>query len=257
LIRVLSEAGFSSCVGFQSSEEMEEVAEPGWSNSLFLVNFGRQSGAVAHGVASLKARRPHSRVVVLADEYSHHQILEAIKAGAAGYVLASASCEAMIKSLEVIALGEYVIPEQALQLLMGGEQEAAEPIIQTARQRPSVPSTLLSARELEVLACISHGMSNKLIAREWDISEATVKVHVKAILRKIRVKNRTEAARWAWDNGLAGRGALNRSGRTIPMTAAGFGAVDLLPVKHDALKHDALKPDLSSSHLLGFPDKAR
>ena len=60
-------------------------------------------------------------------------------------------------------------------------------------------------REQEILSCIGRGMSNKLIAREWNISESTVKVHVKAILRKIRVKNRTEAALWAWDKNISRR----------------------------------------------------
>lgn len=61
----------------------------------------------------------------------------------------------------------------------------------------SVPSRMLSAREAEILHCLMEGAPNKTIARKLDVAEATVKVHVKAILRKIRVTNRTQAAMWA------------------------------------------------------------
>jgi DNA-binding CsgD family transcriptional regulator len=60
----------------------------------------------------------------------------------------------------------------------------------------------LSHRERQVLTCLAHGESNKEIARVWDISEATVKVHLKAILRKINMRNRTQAAIWAIEHGL-------------------------------------------------------
>jgi two-component system nitrate/nitrite response regulator NarL len=59
------------------------------------------------------------------------------------------------------------------------------------------PPKGLSVRETVILRCLMEGDSNKLIARKFDITEATVKVHVKAILRKIRAKNRTQAAIWA------------------------------------------------------------
>ena len=79
-------------------------------------------------------------------------------------------------------------------------------------------------REQEILSCIGRGMSNKLIAREWNISESTVKVHVKAILRKIRVKNRTEAALWAWDKNIGGR-VVPHSGEGAINTGNNGGAV--------------------------------
>jgi two-component system nitrate/nitrite response regulator NarL len=72
----------------------------------------------------------------------------------------------------------------------------------------SEPRKILSGREVEVIRCLSQGKSNKFIARQWGISEATVKVHVKAILRKIHLSNRTEAALWARDHGLSVEQAL-------------------------------------------------
>jgi two-component system, NarL family, nitrate/nitrite response regulator NarL len=205
LVRIISQAGCPDCLGFQSSEQIEAVADPSWNKGLFLVNFGREGEDVARGVTFLKARRPESQIVVLSENYSHAQILGAIKAGASGYILSSMGSEAFVKSLELIALGQHVIPPQALELLVAGERVAADRILRVERQRSPAHSGLLSTREQEILTCIGRGMSNKLIAREWNISESTVKVHVKAILRKIRVKNRTEAALWAWDKNISGR----------------------------------------------------
>src|SRR3546814_5032995 len=63
--------------------------------------------------------------------------------------------------------------------------------------RESIADVNLSEREVEILRCLILGYANKVISRRLDISEATVKVHVKAILRKLRVSNRTQAAIWA------------------------------------------------------------
>ena len=109
LVRIISQAGCPNCLGFQSSEQIEAAADPGWNTGLFLVNFGREGEDVARGVSVLKARRPESQIVVLSENYSHAQILGAIKAGASGYVLSSMGSEAFVKSLELIALGQHVI----------------------------------------------------------------------------------------------------------------------------------------------------
>ena len=74
----------------------------------------------------------------------------------------------------------------------------------------------LSPREKSILRCLIEGDSNKCIARKIDIAEATVKVHVKAILRKVRVQNRTQAAIWGMNNGSLTRPENNRS---LPLTA--------------------------------------
>ena len=75
---------------------------------------------------------------------------------------------------------------------------------------------LLSPREKSILLCIIEGDSNKCIARKMDITEATVKVHVKAILRKIRVQNRTQAAIWGLNNGT--RKHIENGDPTLPVS---------------------------------------
>jgi DNA-binding CsgD family transcriptional regulator len=76
--------------------------------------------------------------------------------------------------------------------------EADQPILLPTEDRTT---QLLSPREKSIMQCLIEGASNKTIARKIDIAEATVKVHVKAILRKIRVHNRTQAAIWGMNNG--------------------------------------------------------
>ena len=94
-------------------------------------------------------------------------------------------------------MGEPVFPAALLgKFVSEGTQRPAIP-----GARPSV-SRPLSARETGILRHLARGESNKVIARQLDITEATVKVHIKAILRKIQVRNRTQAAVWALDQGL-------------------------------------------------------
>ena len=107
-----------------------------------------------------------------------------------------------MKSLDLVMLGETVFPSIILDLVRrqaaSPEPEVAEsqPIIAAIGDEEPVPKQL-SVRETVILRCLMQGDSNKLIARKFDIAEATVKVHVKAILRKIQAKNRTQAAIWA------------------------------------------------------------
>ena len=101
----------------------------------------------------------------------------------------SVSAEALNLALQLVILGENLFL-------------ATGPVASGIRAAPpSTPATAstsrLSAREAEILRCIRSGASNKVIARELDVAEATVKVHVKSVLRKIEVSNRTQAAIWA------------------------------------------------------------
>ncbi|PVE20919.1 hypothetical protein DC522_29550 [Microvirga sp. KLBC 81] len=97
-------------------------------------------------------------------------------------------------------LGEAVVPFCILgSILNGAPQERIHPL-EDNRAEPSLSDMKLgklSAREAEVLRCLREGAPNKVIARQLDVAEATVKVHIKMILRKIGVSNRTQAALWA------------------------------------------------------------
>lgn len=166
---------------------------------LIILGLTDDDQSTEHNIRTLRARFADSRLVVLADQYNANQILAAFRQSANGYLTKTVSWEALIKSLELVMLGESIIPSAILMQMRDDpelDSEADdEPIV---REMPGPHATrVLSARETQILQCLVGGQSNKMIARNFDIMEATVKVHIKAILRKIHVQNRTQAAIWA------------------------------------------------------------
>ncbi|WP_061063761.1 two-component system response regulator NarL [Pantoea vagans] len=134
------------------------------------------------------------RVVVFSVSDNEEDVVSALKRGADGYLLKDMEPEALLKALHQAAAGQIVL------------SEALTPIL-VARLRDSQPAqtrdiSQLTRREREILQLISDGMTNKAIARKLDISESTVKVHVKYLLKKMNLKSRLEAAVWALQNGL-------------------------------------------------------
>ena len=132
----------------------------------------------------------------------------AIRAGAHGYFISDITCEKFVRSVSLVMMGETIIPAALIKLKLDASgsrlAEAANDLnngkhISLAAEDET--ASLLSPREREILRCISEGASNKCIARKIDMTEATVKSHVKAILRKISVENRTQAAIWGINNG--------------------------------------------------------
>ena len=157
------------------------------------------SGQPVTGDADLRALReafPTARIVVLADALSVDVLRAAMGGGADGFLIKTVSPEALIQSLQLILLGEKVFPTTLAPMLL--DMTAAGP-------QHSVRG--LSPREREILQLLVTGASNKLIATRLGITEATVKVHLKTLLRKIDVNNRTQAAIWAMNNGVTADGA--------------------------------------------------
>lgn len=138
---------------------------------------------------------PGVAVVVLSDGMSVKQCTDAMRAGASGYLLRDITPEGLKQSLSLVLTGEKVLPTDFVKILLEGR---ARDDVQSGeaddRDNPS-------PREKLILQCLANGYSNKAIAAHLDISEATVKVHIKTVFRKIRVQNRTEAAIWALSNG--------------------------------------------------------
>ncbi len=168
---------------------------------LFIVDSNLQD-AQPTGIAKLKEQYVGARVVVLADAFDLDQMMAALNAGADGYCLPAV--DALIRYLDLVMLGEMAYPSAhflaAIVDAQGrGTADIARPSdAETRRSLAQASDTrMLSNREAEILQCLMQGAPNKIIARQLDVAEATVKVHVKAILRKIQVANRTQAAMWA------------------------------------------------------------
>jgi two-component system nitrate/nitrite response regulator NarL len=140
---------------------------------------------------------PDSHVVLMADEFRAENVAAALRAGVDGYLVKAISCEPLGGALRLIALGEKVVPSQIVDSLMDPLWRNGSTSWNTNKLDLN-----LSDREIEILRCLISGDANKIIARRLDITEATVKVHIKAILRKLRVMNRTQAAIWAVTRGL-------------------------------------------------------
>jgi len=140
----------------------------------------------------LRDAYPDARIVVLAIDLTVDALRDAMNTGADGFLMKDVSPEALIQSLELIMMGEKVYPTNLAAMLLD------------LNSAPSPNSTRgLSPRELEIVQALVTGASNKLIAIRLGITEATVKVHLKTLLRKIDVINRTQAAIWAMNNGFS------------------------------------------------------
>lgn len=149
---------------------------------------------------------PEVKIVALALRDTEGLMLRSLQLGASAYLTEDVSPADLLKTLEVVIADCAVLPMSFLGrlCLTADPVRAPGPVAAlTGLQRADGTSlSSLSSREVNILEGLALGESNKVIARNLDIAEATVKVHVKAILRKVRVKNRTQAAVWAMNRGI-------------------------------------------------------
>ena len=148
------------------------------------------------GLETLKAIKSldlDSRVLMLTVSDSEEDVIAALRIGADGYLLKDMEPEDTLKCLTKAAHGQMVISERLTQLL-------AHALREDRKEQKTSTEANFTDREREILGLIAKGMSNKLIASELDISEGTVKVHVKHLLKKLDLHSRVEAAVWALKN---------------------------------------------------------
>lgn len=146
-----------------------------------------------NGLETLKAIKQEgvaSLILMLSVSDSEEDVLTALRNGADGYLLKDMEPEEILESIRKALLGSDVISERLTQLL-------AKTLRDADKLSDSSDLALLTTREQEILQQIANGMSNKRIATTFGISEGTVKVHVKHLLKKLNLHSRTEAAVWA------------------------------------------------------------
>ncbi len=139
------------------------------------------------GIAATRrvlAVRPDTKVVVLTSFAEQRKVLDAIEAGAAGYLLKDADPDDVIAAVRAAQAGGAPLDPRAARVLLD------------AQRRPAPPARL-SARELEVLGLVASGLANKQIALRLGISERTVKAHLTTVFAQLGVTDRTQAALWA------------------------------------------------------------
>lgn len=154
-------------------------------------------------VGDIRLQFGKAKIVALALRDNRELMRRAAQLGAVGYLVESVSAQDLIMSLEVVIANGAVFPPDLLSLITEVAVEPERLLQDITRRADGTSFAGLSGREAGILEGLMLGESNKAIARKLSIAEATVKVHVKAILRKIRVKNRTQAAMWAMQNSVA------------------------------------------------------
>jgi two-component system, NarL family, nitrate/nitrite response regulator NarL len=151
---------------------------------------------------SLRDRVPAAKFVVLTTGCSRDSLSMAVNWSVDAYLLKDMSADTLTQSLHLVMLGQQIFPTGHMAPLLNA--------IPTGRRPPpdlrEMSGKGLSPRETQILRHLANGCSNKMIARELNISEATVKVHLNALLRKVRAANRTQAAMWALNHGMTSEG---------------------------------------------------
>jgi two-component system nitrate/nitrite response regulator NarL len=200
-LRVLLERNFTSVIEAADADEAlvcTDAVRAGKIDILILSGHG-----AIDSIGRLDEIRRHfskSKIVVLAEQEAPTALAAAMNAGIDGYLSKDTSSDALVQSLILVNLGEKMLPADLAMSLLNDQRQpkvVAAATLQT-------PSRSLSARETQILRFLLGGYSNKAIARQLNIAEATVKVHLKGVLRKVNAANRTQAAIWALSHGLSG-----------------------------------------------------
>ncbi len=182
--RDLSEFGLS----------LEEAASP----DLVVVDLTLVRERDIGDMERLRSQHKDMKVVVLANEVRRPDMDRLLQAGADGYLSDDISAAAIPLCLLLVMEGHKVIPSgQETPIRLGRPDTVDNRLPETNRK--------LSERESEILRCLLEGCSNKHIGRILNISEGTVKVHMKSLMKKIAAGNRTQAALWAYNNGFDAR----------------------------------------------------
>ena len=154
----------------------------------------------AEAVEAIRDDLPDVPVLVMAETLVAAEFSACLNVGVSGYLLSDISREALLHSIRLMLIGEKVFATQLARVWLSGGLEKR---LHCAKKLDHN----LTNRESEILGCLLEGESNKSIARKLEITESTVKIHMKSLLRKINVQNRTQAAIWAMESGFSGAGA--------------------------------------------------
>jgi DNA-binding NarL/FixJ family response regulator len=178
-----------------AAEVPENGALPGRAGLIVLNIGGAQvtESPVVEAIGRLRRVLPDTPIVILSDREETRHVAEAIRRGVSGYVPTTLPCSAVIEALRFVRAGGTFVPASAI-VHPGEREQQPEDDGRAAAVAGATDLGGFTSRELEVLALLRQGKSNKIIAHELDMQESTLKVHVRHIKDKLRVTNRTEAA---------------------------------------------------------------
>jgi len=196
--RDLAEAGFevvATADGVASARRRAEVVRPG----VVVMDMQLSDGTGAQATVEVLTVSSSSRILVLSASDERADVLEAVKAGATGYLVKSASKAELAEAVRATAAGRAVFTPGLAGLVLGEYRRIAQHPDTVAAGAP-VPS--LTERETEILRHVAKGLTAKQIAERLSLSHRTVENHVQATFRKLQVANRVEATRYAIEHGL-------------------------------------------------------
>ena len=204
LIALLGQDGRFSVVGEAGDACEAQRAAARLQPDLILLDNHLPGVKGVDAIAGLKEAAPLTRVLMLTVSEDQDDLAAGLRAGADGYLLKTIDTLELADSVARAAEGDTVISPEMLGKLVGllrAPQPSAPPVPSAAAIPDDDPIHNLSPREGEILRLVAHGTSNKLIARELDIAETTVKIHVQNLLRKLGLGNRVHAAVYATERG--------------------------------------------------------
>ncbi|OBA61303.1 DNA-binding response regulator [Mycobacterium sp. 1100029.7] len=195
--RDLAEDGFNvvaTADGVAAARRRAAAVRP----DVVVMDMNLSDGNGAQATAEVLAVSPSTRILVLSASDERDDVLEAVKAGAIGYLVKSASKAELAEAVQSTAAGRAVFTPSLAGLVLGEYRRIA----QRKDSEPSGPS--LTERETEVLRYVAKGMSAKQIGERLSLSHRTVENHIQATFRKLQVANRVELTRYAIEHGLDG-----------------------------------------------------
>ena len=201
LRRMLHEAGFDVVGGASTGEEISALHEVPDADRIRLAVV-EASFCAGHNdlLGSIRRMFPNASIVLLAGEDDLHKLdlknVELVQA----IFSSEMPVKLLLQLLSATPVPQCIVPIDFIRSLLARRAENANGLDIASMAEEQLPSP----RETEILRCLIDGCSNKIIARQLGITEATVKVHLKGLLRKIRAANRTQAAIWALNNGISG-----------------------------------------------------
>lgn len=192
--RDLADDGFdvvATADGVASAKRRAAAVQP----DVVVMDMRLTDGDGAQATSEVLAVAPGSRILVLSASDEHDDVLEAVKAGALGYLVKSASKQELAEAVRATAKGRAVFTPGLAGLVLGEYRRIA-------RDSPGPAEPTLTDRETEVLRHVAKGLTAKQIASRLSLSHRTVENHVQATFRKLQIGNRVELARYAIEHGL-------------------------------------------------------
>lgn len=183
----------------EAADAAEALARaPALSPQVILLDNHLPGATGIDALPGLREAVPGVRVLMLTVSEDERDLARALTAGASGYLLKTAEADQLVAAIRRAHEGESVISPEMTTKLVSALRHSVAPSAPAA----ATPLASLSPRELDILRALASGGSNKEIARRLDIAEATVKVHVQNVLRKLELPSRVHAALFAVENGL-------------------------------------------------------